>query len=194
MTVLDLLKDMFTKNNFFNTTNKVIEGTDKILNKEIEEQKTSPNLGDLNWATIENKPIEDTTGQNVETKVNGIGQSDLFKYIEEQQKKQWEREDLIRKETQEREDTAYQRTVADMVKAGINPNLMNVQPSASGGGITAATGIDYSLIDNEMRKQLTMLEQEIDQAFKQDENAKDRFIDIFGNVLQMIAMKLILGK
>lgn len=167
---------------------------DKVQEAKHETMQEQAPLTNSAWATIENKPIEDTTEQNVETQVSGIGQSDLFKYIEEQQKKQWEREDLIRKETQEREDTAYQRAVADMVKAGINPNLMNVQPSASGGGITSATGLDYSLIDNDMREQLTLLEQEIDQAFKEDENAKDRFIDIFGNVLQMLAMKIVLGK
>lgn len=57
---------------------------------------------------------------------------------------QWAREDAIRKETQEREDSAYQRAVEDMKKAGMNPAAVsNISGASSGGGITSATGTDY---------------------------------------------------
>lgn len=59
----------------------------------------------------------------------------------------WARDDKIRKETQQREDTAYQRAVADLRRAGINPNLINLQPASSGGGIIQ-TNSGYETLAN----------------------------------------------
>lgn len=55
--------------------------------------------------------------------------------------KLWAREDKIRKETQEREDNAYVRAVRDMKNAGINPNLVGINPANSGGGMTSASNV-----------------------------------------------------
>lgn len=134
--------------------------------------------------------IQDKTDENVETSINGIGGAtqSIFDFMEQQQQKLWEREDLIRQETQEREDTAYQRAVKDMQAAGINPNLMNVSPASSGGGITSATGMNYTPYELEVQKQVALLEQELDQAFEGDQNAKDRFKDILADVIQSIIM------
>ena len=79
--------------------------------------------------------VKDETDTNT-----GTNTIDWIKWAEEDRNLRWEREDAIRAETQAREDSAYQRAVADMRKAGINPNLMNVQPASSGGGITQASG------------------------------------------------------
>lgn len=135
--------------------------------------------------------IKDETGTNIENQVNSL---DMMAWLEEQQKKQWEREDTIRKETQEREDNAYQRAVKDMQKAGINPNLMNVSAAASGGGITQATGMNYEPYQIEMDKYVALLEQEIDNAFKEDENAKDRFADILGKFIQTFSFVLMMKR
>lgn len=132
-----------------------------------------------------NYDIQDKTDENIEQNISGTGNESIFEYMEQQQKKQWEREDLIRAETQEREDTAYQRAVKDMQAAGINPNLMTVSPAASGGGITTATGINYTPWETVMKEQLTLLQQEIDNNFKGDENAKDRLIDIIGKIANL---------
>lgn len=122
--------------------------------------------------------IKDETNLNLEGNIGWLDQ------IEKWRNEQWEREDQIRKETQEREDSAYQRAVKDMQKAGINPNLMNVNPASSGGGITQATGVDTSVLTNQMNIDLDKMQQIIDNAFKEDENAKDRFMDVFGEILK----------
>lgn len=131
--------------------------------------------------------VQDTTDQNIEVGINGTGGAtqSIFDFIEQQQQKQWEREDLIRAETQQREDTAYQRAVADMQAAGINPNLMNVSPASSGGGITSATGKNYTPWETVMKEQLTLLQQEIENNFKGDENAKDRLMDLIGKIANL---------
>lgn len=63
-------------------------------------------------------------------------------------KEAYSREDEIRKETQAREDTAYQRATEDMRKAGIDPNLHGVTQATSGGGITNASRNDMTYIQN----------------------------------------------
>lgn len=129
--------------------------------------------------------IQDKTEENIETPIN----NNVYEFMEEQQKKQWEREDQIRAETQEREDTAYQRTVADMQAAGINPNLINISPAASGGGITSATGLDYTAYTNNLKETLTLLEQEIENTFKEDENTKDRFNQLISSLIMGLLFK-----
>lgn len=104
----------------------------------------------------------------------------------------WEREDKIRKETQEREDTAYQRAVEDMRKAGINPNLVGINPANSGGGITQATG--QQSITTEMSGIIQQAIAEINNTVKADENQKDRINDIIKSFAQVIAMKILLKK
>lgn len=119
--------------------------------------------------------IEDTTEKNISYDINAERA-----YAEEQQQKLWAREDAIRRETQAREDTAYQRAVQDMQRAGINPNLMNVTPAESGGGITSATEKDYTTYE----KAVEMLMQEIDNNFTASENEKDRLKDLVKTVIQ----------
>ena len=104
----------------------------------------------------------------------------------------WKREDNIRKETQEREDTAYQRAVEDMRKAGINPNLAGISPANSGGGITQASGMQS--ITTEMSGIVSQAIAEINNSVKVNENQKDRITDIISNLAQMILLKVLLKK
>ena len=82
-------------------------------------EKSQNNTNDNVETNKEKAPIiQDTTNDNVETSIGGNWQD----WAKEMQERQWEREDAIRAETQAREDSAWQRAVADMQKAGVNPN------------------------------------------------------------------------
>lgn len=132
--------------------------------------------------------IKDETNTNAESASSSLDYQSIFNFMEEQQKKQWEREDAIRLETQQREDTAWQRAIEDMRKAGINPNLVNASPAESGGGITNTTGLDYTLYKGELEKALKELEIELEQSFKGEENTKDRIVNGFSTVLNLLGM------
>lgn len=119
---------------------------------------------------------------------------DSMKWAEEQQKKEWEREDQIRKETQEREDTAVQRWVEDVRKAGINPNLFSGTGAASGGGITSATGLNTSKYEAQAERLLTEWETMVEQEFKREENKKDRFNNIMKNLLNLAGLGIFARK
>ncbi len=137
--------------------------------------------------------IEDKTEENLET---DLTTDDFMSYSEEWLKKYWEREDAIRKETQEREDNAWQREIADMKKAGINPNLVSLSANgaASGGGITNATQMDMSGITKAMEVDLKEMQQLLDQAFQGDENSKDRFMQTFTSFLSTLSMLIMFKK
>ena len=129
-----------------------------VRRKQIQENGYS-NLLDLNNQGIE--PTQPTQPQKSK-------EEQLLDMARAEQERLWDREDKIRKETQAREDNAYQRAVADMLKAGINPAVFDVNPAKSGGGITNATAQDWTLV-----------EQQIQQEFEKEQNAKDRVLKIF---------------
>lgn len=108
------------------------ENTTPITDNKESDLKESPLITES--GDLENKQEE--TIENQESK-----DFDITKYYEDWQKKIWKREDNIRKETQAREDSAYSRAVADMRKAGINPNLVGINPANSGGGIVTAGNV-----------------------------------------------------
>lgn len=138
--------------------------------------------------------IEDKTEDNIISEIpQWTNTNEYIKWAEENQKKQWEREDAIRKETQEREDTAYQRAVADMKKAGINPNLMNINPAESGGGITQATGMDASTINKILENKSNELVAFLNREFEGDENTKKQLTSLFSQILQGLAMYMTFG-
>lgn len=135
--------------------------------------------------------IQDTTneslGQNTQQDINWMDLATQWR------NEQWAREDAIRAETQAREDNAWVRSVADMKAAGINPNLVNATPAASGGGITQATGIDTSTITTDMQNNIELIQQLIDNNFTGNQNDKDRLMQSIGNLLQfggMLALAL----
>ncbi len=150
------------------TQDAIKKRQEKILKTYAKEEKATPT--EENTAVQTPKP-----GVEVSEETENTMQKELEKL--------YEREDAIRKETQEREDTAYQRAVADMRKAGIDPNLLGVTPAMSGGGITSATKKDYTRLSEETDVLLTLLTQALDHEFTKEENTKDRIANTIQSVL-----------
>lgn len=137
---------------------------------------------------IKNGNPPKTTKEEKQGNLQEIGNTQNTPSIEEL----WAREDAIRKETQEREDTAYQRAIEDMRKAGINPNLVGINPASSGGGITQATG--QQSLTTAMSGIIEQTIAEINNTVKANENQKDRINDIIKSFAQVLAMKILLKK
>lgn len=110
--------------------------------------------------------------------------------VEDDYNKTIEREDKIRKETQEREDTAYQRAVQDILKAGINPNLLTPQPAESGGGISNASRKNLTLITTQMNNANEQLIRAIVNEFQMGENSKNRLTNIITPILTVAGYAL----
>lgn len=151
-------------------------------------------IGSIVNSVMPEKPqsIEDKTFENVETPITGSQDMQVsnnstiqqaFENAKKLQEEQWKREDEIRAHVEEREDNAWQRSVRDMIKAGINPNLVNATPSASGGGITQSTGIDYTIYEKEFDQNLDLIMQEIEQNFQGSQNEKDRIKDLIKSLI-----------
>lgn len=158
-----------------------------------EKEKTLPTIPPISEG-LPSTEIKDETQTNIEQAINPtFDMQGMYDFILQQQQRQWEREDQIRAETQAREDNAWQRSVEDMRKAGVNPNLVNAGPAASGGGITQATGLDYSPWTAEINKQLALVEQEIENNFKGDENSKDRLTKGLTSLLQLFSLMALKG-
>lgn len=169
-------------------TNSIVKaektGNPQDLTKKQQEQITN---GIIN--TIPNQAEKGKLLNEIETqKENETALENALKWAEEQQKKEWAREDEIRKETQEREDNALQRWVEDARKAGINPNLFSGQGAASGGGITAATGLNMSQYETAANKLLTEWETMVNQEFEREENKKDRFNNLMRSILSLATL------
>lgn len=121
---------------------------------------------------------------NTSTDIGAIN-SDLKESLSNDQKELWEREDAIRQHVEEREDSAYQRAVADMKNAGINPELLGVQPANSGGGITSASRLDNSLLNTDLSGAYSELIAQLNNNVKVDENQKDRILSIVNNFVDL---------
>lgn len=117
-----------------------------------------------------------------------------LQWAEDQQAKEWERENAIRKETQEREDNAWQRAIKDMQAAGVNPNLVNASAAASGGGITSATGLNMSQYETTANKLLEEWKTMVEQDFERNENRKDRYNNIMKGLLNLAGLGIFAGK
>ena len=107
--------------------------------------------------------IQDTTSQNIEQVINSQNTTDILNMMKQQQENQWKKQEEWRKEDQQRQDTAYQRAVQDMQKAGINPNLMNVTPAQSQSGTATPAEQDNSIFSTYMQAKL----EEIDRAYQE---------------------------
>ena len=144
--------------------------------------------------------VKDEKDKAVSEAINGKQptEEELLKqtldWAEKQQNKEWERENEIRKETQEREDSALQRWGADARKAGINPNLFNGQGAASGGGITSATGLNMTQYETVANRLLTEWETMVNQDFERNENKKDRYNNIIKGLLNLAGLGVLAGK
>lgn len=141
--------------------------------------------------------IIDTTDMN---ETGTIDFSDYMDWIKQDTAERRAYQDEIRKQTWEREDNAYERAVASMKRAGINPNLLgNFAPAASGGGLVTDTGANWQPLSEANKQQLSYFEKEMDklmqeyqiamdQAFQGDQNAKDRAIEIFKGLMQFAGL------
>ena len=149
-------------------------------------------------ATEENIPvsgIEKAPTVNQDTTNGAFDIAGWQNWATKMRDEQWAREDAIRAETQAREDTAYERSIASLRRSGVNINLLgNISPAESGGGITNATGIDTSTLTESMsaEKEKILQEaqaiidkglQELQQAFEKGENTKDRISDIVNTII-----------
>ena len=151
--------------------------TDKLLNNSIMEPLTSE---------IKKETPKEEDGQTMSIdydKINEIVEN-ANKRQDELRTKMWEREDKIRAETQAREDTAYQRAVEDMRKAGINPNLINVSPAQSGSGITQASKAQETT-SQEINNAYQMILNAINNEKDIEENQKDRLNSLVTTALHM---------
>lgn len=139
--------------------------------------KTIPTLLDIAKPMFQ-KVYKDIT-QSEETNATPTAEE----LADKEQKELWAREDAIRKETQDREDNAYQRAVEDMRKAGVNPNLQSISGAQAGGGITTGTAKNLDRIENDKDRQLKLIMQEIENNFKGDQNDKDRLIKLITGLI-----------
>ena len=156
--------------------------------------KKEPTIGEMFESGLQPEPtIEDKTFENIEQPItapeenmqvsNNSTIQQAFENAKKLQEEQWAREDEIRKHVEEREDNAWQRSVKDMLKAGINPNLINASPATSGGGISQSTGIDYTIYEKEFDQNLDLIMQEIEQNFQGNQAEKDRIKELIKSLI-----------
>lgn len=156
---------------------KGIENNDKIFQGDGLVANTGRAFND--W-------IKDMTGynENVQTKNWEQLIEEAKKRDEENYQKAIEREDAIRKETQEREDTAVRRWAEDAEKAGFNLNQVSQIGSAeSGGGITTAQTPDYTTFTQAQALEMEEIMKKMEQEFEMNENAKDRITNVIRNLV-----------
>ena len=160
-----------------------------------EKEETIPTIPPINEGLPNTEPsIKDETDTNIESAISpGFDMQSMYDFIKQQQQEQWTREDAIREQARYDQQHAYEYAMESARRAGINPNLVNIQPAQSGGGITQATGLDYSPWTAEINKQLALIEQEIDNNFKGDENSKDRLTKGLTSLLQLFTLFALKG-
>lgn len=163
-------------------------GEEKLPEEELEKEKD-----DL-LDKVQNGPMPENQGtgeSDLESDVNEDLKSifdEMRKNALEDQKRAWEREDKIRAEEYERQDSAYQRAIEDMRKAGINPELIGIQPAQSGGASVSTANVNDSANSyiNSLTNIATSL---IDKETSISENKKDRVNDILRAIITFAILK-----
>lgn len=102
------------------------------------------------------------------------------------QQQQWQREDQIRQETQQREDTAFQRAVQDMRMAGVNPNLVGLTQSASGGGIIDTSSATASVYNAKINKDTQEKAQALEKYLKEQGYDNQTTNTVVGSLLKVL--------
>lgn len=134
---------------------------------------------------IEKNKTADTQGeQSTGTEEKNASQEleDMLSLAEKQEQKELEE----RRHAEEREDTAYQRAIADMRKAGWNTDGLQPQASASSARLDSSRSEgakDRAEQEKDRKLKLKMLYKELDQAVK--ENKKDRVLSIVQSIMSL---------
>lgn len=126
--------------------------------------------------------VQDKTSENLGTQLeqNLNEEPEWMKVL----KMQWEREDEKQAHIEEREDTAYSRKIEDLRRSGVNINALgDISAAPTGGGITNATGPDYTMEEAKFNAEIEMLMQEIDLKFKGDQAEKDRIKEMIKSII-----------
>lgn len=180
------------KNNYMSPIESV-ENIKDSINELIETKTLTPVKGSLadiiDGENIEPNGNAETINQNNDFNINEMIDK-INSENKELQKMLWDREDAIRKEAQEREDSAYQRAVADARKAGINLNLLGINPAQSSGGITQASKME-NVSSNEITSAIQMMINSINNNHEITENQKERNLDILKTIATIGAMSLL---
>lgn len=154
---------------------KVTEGIDYVTGSNLSESEKIDELKENSPSNKENpkQEVEDKTFDNIENQITSFDDfyKDYLKHIEE------------------REDTAYQRAVADARKAGINPNLMNIQPASTAGSANIGSAQVQGSQNRELEKYLKELDLYITEELKTSEGAKDRLTSLISSVIMLLAFK-----
>lgn len=154
-----------------------------------EQKSNNDNQKDIIPPLDPNKNNTDETGTQFGETIGTMDYNSIFDWITKERDERWAREDAIRKETQAREDNAYERAISSLKRAGVNVNLLgSISPADSGGGITTASGLNMELYKGELERNLLELEKMIEQSFKGDENEKDRVVEIIGKIITYFGM------
>lgn len=158
----------------------------------------TPIIGDIKdqvESAVNNTPSDKQTEEFKDDTNNML--LEFMKQAEETRKQElqdaYAREDAIRKETQEREDSAYQRAVADMRKAGINPNLAGISPSASGGGISSASRTEQ-ILGNEITSYTQILQALIEKDTTMSEGDKNRLTQLISSASNLFLFSKLSSK
>lgn len=94
-----------------------------------------------------------------------------------------------RKEDHERQDTAIQRRVEDMRKAGINPNLQNVTGAESTSNINNLSETDYTFLQSYLEK----IKNDKDLNMREKELLISGLSELFGGILKGASFALLGG-
>lgn len=134
-----------------------------LMNKEqIKEHSKNKDI-----ATVDKEALNLISNElgNIRNKIKDTKDNEKYDNRTDEQK----REDKIREKIQEREDNSYQRAVADMRAAGLNPATLTAGASAGGGGLG---GGGSSASDEEEKKRRKRKKEE--ERRKAEEAARKR--------------------
>ena len=174
------------------------EEVDNRVTLPNQEQVQTPNQEQVQTPNQEQKPQEpipggivDKTDENVDNQIFGSSTLEEFKNLLNEERQYREEQ---QKHLEERQDSAYQRAVADLRKAGINPNLLgNISPADSDAGITTSMNLNSSELLTQIQTYSDELQQFIDNNFKGDENAKDRLANMMARWGQSLILTYTMG-
>lgn len=166
--------------------------TGEETNEETNETKTKD---PMSYGTIQEEQTDPE--EELNEAVNGVSIGAWSDYAKQWRNELWEREDALREEQQQRDDTAYTRMVADMERAGINPNLVQGTPNY-GTNAQATSTTDSGLnatIDELLTKETNKLTEAWHEVYKQMQElgyetstANNTTTNVFGLIRSLVGV------